>query len=116
MRASPFPSRLANFMRPNQVRFLRTGGSPPVASHPALGDAVTFGYRPESICLKRTFTSLSGRAHRRTRGQPVARHEWLGRAVRNTKTEATRVKNVLLIGFGSAPYRYATASVRPAPA
>ncbi len=32
---SPFTSRLANFMRLNRVRILRTGGSPPVASHPA---------------------------------------------------------------------------------
>ncbi|MEE8076471.1 MAG: hypothetical protein V3T60_12695 [Candidatus Binatia bacterium] len=47
----------------------------------------------------------------------MACHEWLGRAVRITKTEATRVKMVLLIGFGSATYYgYATASVRPAPA
>ena len=35
VQASPFPSRLAGFTRPNQVRFLRTGRSPPVASHPA---------------------------------------------------------------------------------
>ncbi len=89
IRASPFPSRLANFMRPNRVRFLRTGGSPSVASHPALGDAVTFGYRPESICLKRTFTSLSGCARRRTRGQPVADPN------RTSSTTFTSVASVL---------------------
>ena len=33
---------------------------------PPLGDAVAFGYRPESICLKRTCTSLTSRALRRT--------------------------------------------------
>src|SRR5882672_1118823 len=33
---------------------------------PPLGDAVAFGYRPESICLKRTYTSLTSRALRRT--------------------------------------------------
>jgi len=39
---------------------------------PPHGDAVTFGYRPESICLKRTFTSLSGCAHRRTSGRSAS--------------------------------------------
>ncbi len=39
---------------------------------PPHGDAVTFGYRPESIYLKRTFTSLSGCAHRRTSSRSVS--------------------------------------------
>ena len=33
---------------------------------PPLGDAVTFGYRPESVCLKRTCTSLNVCARGRT--------------------------------------------------
>src|SRR2546425_10652738 len=35
-------------------------------STPPLGDAVAFSFRPESVCLKRTFTSLTSRAFRRT--------------------------------------------------
>ena len=34
-RLRSFPSRLAGSTRPNRVRYLRTGRSPPVASHPA---------------------------------------------------------------------------------
>ena len=46
---------------------LRTDRSPPAASHPASRtDAVAVGYRPESVYLKRTFTSLTLRALRRT--------------------------------------------------
>jgi hypothetical protein len=33
---------------------------------PPHGDAVTFGYRPENVCLKRTFTSLNKCACGRT--------------------------------------------------
>jgi len=33
---------------------------------PPLGDAVAFSFRPESVCLKRTSTSLTSRALRRT--------------------------------------------------
>src|SRR5207244_4983567 len=33
---------------------------------PPPGDAVAFSYRPESVCLKRTCTSLTSRALRRT--------------------------------------------------
>src|SRR3989441_13320738 len=33
---------------------------------PPPGDAVAFSFRPESVCLKRTFTSLTTRALRRT--------------------------------------------------
>ena len=40
---------------------------------PPRGDAVTVGYRPESVCLKRTCTSLDGRASRRTRSPRFAR-------------------------------------------
>ena len=35
---------------------------------PPHGDAVAFGYRPESVCLERTFTSLIMCAFRRTAG------------------------------------------------
>ena len=36
-------------------------------------DAVTFGYRPESVCLERTLTSLTRLARRRTgSGLPTA--------------------------------------------
>jgi hypothetical protein len=33
---------------------------------PPRGDAVTFGFRPESVCLKRICTSLNECAHGRT--------------------------------------------------
>ena len=46
---------------------LRTDRSPPAAPHPASRtDAVAVGYRPESVYLERTFTSLTLRAFRRT--------------------------------------------------
>ncbi len=60
-----------------RIEFLivRTGRSPPVASHTVSRRnlalrrvAVTFGYRPESVCLKRTFTPPTRHAFRRTRG------------------------------------------------
>ena len=35
VQASPLASRLAGVVRPNRVRLLRTGASPPVALHPA---------------------------------------------------------------------------------
>jgi len=55
---------------------LRTDRSPPAASHPASRtDAVAVGYRPESVYLKRTFTSLTLRALRRT---SPAVHGWEG--------------------------------------
>ena len=66
VQTSPVACRLVGVTRPNRFRLLRTGLSPPVALHLALGDAVTFGYRPESVCLKRTFTSLNVCAHGRT--------------------------------------------------
>ena len=46
---------------------LRTDHSPPAAPHPALRtDAVAVGYRPERAYLKRTSTSLTKCAFRRT--------------------------------------------------
>ena len=54
---------------PGRIEFvsLRTDRSPPAAPHPASrSDAVAVGYRPESVCLKRTFTSQTLRAFRRT--------------------------------------------------
>ena len=67
-RASPVPSRLAATPRPNRVRHLRTGRSPPVASHPALRRR---SYRRlqgrRAYALGRTSTSLTSYACRRTR-------------------------------------------------
>ncbi len=67
--ASPVPSRLAS--QPGRIGFLhvQTGRSPPVPPTPPRGDAVTFGFRPESACLERTFTSLTMHARRRARGR-----------------------------------------------
>ncbi len=65
--ASPLIGRLADL--PGRIEFviLRTDRSPPAAPHPASRtDAVAVGYRPESVCLKRTCTSLTKRAFRRT--------------------------------------------------
>ena len=46
---------------------LRMDRSPPAAPHPASRtDAVAVGYRPESVCLKRTSTSSINHAFRRT--------------------------------------------------
>src|SRR6266704_6273839 len=42
-------------------------------STPPRGDAVAVGYRPESVCLKRTFTSPTTRAFRRTQPRPLGR-------------------------------------------
>ena len=66
-RASPVPSRLAATPRPNRVRRLRTGRSPPVASHPALrrrSYSRLQGRR--AYALGRTSTSLTSYACRRT--------------------------------------------------
>jgi hypothetical protein len=38
----------------------------PLLRTPSRDDALTFSYRPESACLKRTLTSLTMHAHRRT--------------------------------------------------
>jgi hypothetical protein len=66
---SPFTSGRIEFV------ILRTDRSPPAASHPASRtDAVAVGYRPESVYLKRTFTSLTLRALRRT---SPAVHGWV---------------------------------------
>ena len=67
--ASPFPSRLAK--RHSRITFVSYG----LVSHllllstPLHSDAVTVGYRPESVCLKRTFTSLTTHPAGRTRGE-----------------------------------------------
>ena len=95
VRVSPFSSRLTGRLGRNGFVLLWTGRSPPVASHlfgttschPA--DAVTFEFRPESDCLKRTFTSLTKQLHTRTRaGVPAcsrcclhpttSRDAWIG--------------------------------------
>jgi len=64
---SPPASRLIGDTRPKQVSY-RTDWSfhLQLLSTPPRGDAVAFGYRPESVCLKRTFTSLTVRALSRT--------------------------------------------------
>ena len=70
---SPLASRLASGLGRNGFALLRTGRSPPVASH--LGrssnpcradDAVTLGYRSESDYLERNSTSLTKQLHTRT--------------------------------------------------
>ena len=45
VQTSPVASRLVGVIRPNRFRLLRTGLSPPVALHLALGDAVTVGFQ-----------------------------------------------------------------------
>ena len=66
VRASPFSSRLASFQA--ESRSLSYG----LIVHllllptPPLGDAVAVGYRPERAYLKRTSTSLTKCAFRRT--------------------------------------------------
>jgi hypothetical protein len=45
----------------------------PLLRTPPRGDALMFGYRPESACLTRTSTSLSMHARRRTRDGPLGR-------------------------------------------
>jgi hypothetical protein len=60
----------------NEFVILRTDRSPPAAPHPASrSDAVAVGYRPESVCLKRTFTSQTQRAFRRT--NPLAQRRYV---------------------------------------
>jgi len=67
VQASPLASRLAGHVRPNQVRHPADWSSRlRLLPTPSRDDAVTFGYRPESVCLKRTCTSLSVCARRRT--------------------------------------------------
>ena len=52
---------------------LRTDRSPPAAPRPvSRTDAVTVSYRPERACLKRTSTSLTKCAFRRTKKRPPA--------------------------------------------
>ena len=58
-------------VRPNQVRVrYRLVIHLQLLPTSSLDDAVTFGYRPESTCLRRTFTSLAMYAARRT-GSPL---------------------------------------------
>ena len=56
-----------HLFRPNRVH-LRYGlvVHLPLFPTPPRGDAVTFGYRPESVYLKRTFTSLTYHTYRHT--------------------------------------------------
>jgi hypothetical protein len=66
VRVSPFPSRLT--ARPGRIGFVAYGllVHLPLLSTTPRGVAVTFGYRPECACLKRTPTSLTKHARRRT--------------------------------------------------
>ena len=59
---------------------LRTDRSPPAAPHPASRtDAVAVGYRPERAYLKRTYTSLTKCAFRRTGSRcPQRRCQFFG--------------------------------------
>ena len=70
VRASPFPSRLADRTGRNGFDNYGLLVHLLLLSTPPRGDAVTFGYRPECVCLKRTCTSLTKNAYRRTRERP----------------------------------------------
>jgi len=71
---------------------LRTDRSPPVAPHPASrSDAVTVGYRPESACLKGTFTPLIVCAFRRTMPRACLAEPHVG-GYRSTQREPPRDK------------------------
>jgi hypothetical protein len=83
VRVSPLASRLTGGLGRNGFALLRTGRSPPVASHldwssiPCrASDAVTFRFRPESVYLKRTHTSLTKQLHTRT---SPCREAWVHR-------------------------------------
>lgn len=54
--------------RPNRV-YERLGLAVrlPLLPTPPHGDAVSVGYKPENVCLKRTFTFLSKHTYKRTR-------------------------------------------------
>ena len=66
-RLRPSPSRLADNARPNRVRLLQTGRSPPVASHPASWRRSYVRLQARrAIGLKRTYTFLTSCAHGRT--------------------------------------------------
>jgi len=80
---SPFPSWLTDGLGRNGFALLRTGRSPPVASHIEWSSnpcratvAVTFRFRPESVYLKRTHTSLTKQLHTRTRAGSHRPIEW----------------------------------------
>ena len=77
LRAIGFPSLRRLLTSPLASRLVTTSGRIEFVSYglknllqllptPPHGDAVTFGYRPECVCLKRTFTSLNMCAPRRT--------------------------------------------------
>ncbi len=70
--ASPIPSGLAE--TPGRIEFVSYGLVLRLLllPTPPRGDAVTVNYRPESACLRRTCTSPTMHAHRRTRVGPPA--------------------------------------------
>jgi len=67
VRASPFPSRLATFQAESRSSSYGLIIRLPLLLTPPLGDAITVDYRPESACLKRTFTAPIAYTRRRTR-------------------------------------------------
>ena len=64
--ASPLIRRLAS--APGRIEFVSYGPAVRLTllSTPPRGDAVALGFRPECVCLKRTFTVLQACACRRT--------------------------------------------------
>jgi hypothetical protein len=53
--------------RPNRVHFrLGLAVRLPMLSTPPCGDAVSVGYKPENVCLKRTYTFLTKHTYKRT--------------------------------------------------
>ena len=64
--ASPFSSRLADFQAESSSFSYGLIVHLLLLPTPPRGDAVAVGYRPESACLKRTSTSLTKHAFRRT--------------------------------------------------
>jgi hypothetical protein len=65
--ASPFPSGLATTTGRIEFVILRTGRSPPVASHPLSRGRSYLRLQSTDLTLTGTFTPLIQRAHRRTR-------------------------------------------------
>ena len=87
-----------------RIEFLnvRMDRSPPAAPHPASRtDAVAVGYRPESVCLKRTSTSPIKHAFRRTRadGPSSAKRS---RSMRSIDPTLLSPNLVRLMGIGDS--------------
>ncbi len=71
-----FPSRLASFQAESSSLSYGLIVHLLLLPTPPHGDAVAVGYRPERAYLKRTSTSLTKRAFRRTEGRGAPRPCW----------------------------------------